>query len=194
MGDARAWAPRSDVILWAFQAMRMLRLVPVDGAVPVDIVPVDYVVQAVLALLFGTRRHTTYHISAGSAAATTGLQLFESVAEHPPVRPEERFVDRSFIPQMRAWTRGQLAPGAALYEFPAYLRYWEERFARRGDLRVLLAALKPYFQFVELGQIFDNARLLADTPIGAPEPAHSYLRRGKHYLQQIDILQGARDP
>jgi hypothetical protein len=43
-------------------------------------------------------------------------------------------------------------------------------------------------------QLFDNARLLADTAIGPPEPAHSYMRRIRRHLQNIDVLRGALDP
>jgi hypothetical protein len=120
--------------------------------------------------------------------------LFESISDGLPELPPYHFVDRTLIPQIRDWTRHRLAPGSQLYDFPAYLAYWDETFKRRGDLRVLLAGLDPYFTFVELGQTFDNARLLADTSIGPPEPAHSYMRRARKHLQNIDVLQGAIDP
>jgi thioester reductase-like protein len=194
MGDGRDLAPRSYVILWALQAMYLMRLVPVDGRSNLDIVPVDYVVDALLALLFGRRQHTAYHISSSQASATNGHLLFESLADGLPDLPGYHFVDRALIPQIRAWARHRLAPGAQLYDYPAHLAYWDEIFTRRGDLRVLLAGLDPYFTFIDLGQIFDNSRLLADTTIGPPEPAHSYIRRGRRYLQNIDVLNGALDP
>jgi nucleoside-diphosphate-sugar epimerase len=194
MGDGRDLAPRSYVILWALQAMYLMRLVPVDGHASLDMIPVDYVVRAMLALLFGRRRHMAYHISSGPAGATNGHLLFESLADGRPDLPAYRFIDRALIPQIRDWTRHRLAPGAELNDFPAYLAYWGEIFKRRGDLRVLLAGLEPYFTFVELGQVFDNARLLADTALDQPEPAHSYIRRSRKYLQNIDVLRGALDP
>ena len=63
-----------------------------------------------------------------------------------------------------------------------------------NQMRILLAALEPYLEFAELGQIFDNTKLLSDTGFQSPEPAHSYLARSAKYLKNIDVFAGAIDP
>jgi hypothetical protein len=68
------------------------------------------------------------------------------------------------------------------------------RFTDTNEMRILLAALEPYLEFAELGQIFDNSKLLHDTGLSAPEPAHSYLARAAKYLKNIDVFAGAIDP
>jgi hypothetical protein len=46
---------------------------------------------------------------------------------------------------------------------------------------------------MQLGQVFDNARLLGDTRLANSEPAHVYLEGSFHYLDRIDLVEGAFD-
>ena len=47
---------------------------------------------------------------------------------------------------------------------------------------------------MDLDQRFDNARLLSDTDIEPPEPAHEYLKRTLSFLECVDPLTAAVNP
>ena len=86
------------------------------------------------------------------------------------------------------------------------LTNWPGEQIKRNDVTIAKNYLKPeeldhlnrivsqYLEFAELGQIFDNTRLLNDTGFQSPEPAHSYLARSGKYLKNIDVFAGAVDP
>jgi thioester reductase-like protein len=193
MGDSRNWAPRSTVILWALAAVNLMRLIPADPSSNLDIIPVDYAARALVELLFAQRRWTTYHISAGRSSATT-LEAITSAAEDPALnRPQFRFVGGELLEQMKKWPK-KLAASSELHHYAPYLDYWRRIFGGNGRLRLLLAGMEPYFEFMGLNQTFDNARLLSDTAVGPPPPAHDYLPGTRQFLHQIDVGQGALDP
>ena len=75
-----------------------------------------------------------------------------------------------------------------------HLNYWDDIFDDATDLRILMGGLEPYLDFIELGQVFDNSKLLQDTNIGPPEPAHEYMKRSAHFLDKIDIFEAALAP
>ena len=60
--------------------------------------------------------------------------------------------------------------------------------------QLLLAGLGPYWQFINLDQRFDNQRLLADTSISIPEPAHQYMQRVARFLDAFDPCEMAVNP
>ena len=105
-----------------------------------------------------------------------------------------KFIEKPMINQMKLWAKGKLPEGSALYQYPNYLDYWKSIFDDVNQMRILLAALEPYLEFAELGQIFDNSKLLADIGFEPPEPAHIYLARSAKYLKNIDVFAGAVDP
>jgi thioester reductase-like protein len=194
MGDSRAWAPRSTVILWALATVNLLRLVPVNGAAQLDIIPVDYVANAIVALLFVKRNHKVYHISSGKYGATSALQMTSAIAPYFTERPPFKFVDKSTVKQMTSWAKKHaLKPDNELEKHPVYLNYWKTAFEDHGKLRILLYALDPYLEFMELGQVFDNSKLLADTGIESPPPAHKYITNSIEYHVNIDVFEGAMD-
>jgi hypothetical protein len=47
---------------------------------------------------------------------------------------------------------------------------------------------------MELGQIFDNSKLRADTGMPQSIAAHDYIRISVEYLAKIDVFQGALEP
>jgi hypothetical protein len=47
---------------------------------------------------------------------------------------------------------------------------------------------------MELGQVFDNSKLLSDTGMKQPLPAHEYIKNSVKYLEKIDVFEGAVDP
>ncbi len=194
MGDSRDWLPRSYVILWAIETANMLRLVPVNGDSALDVVPVDFASNSIVSLLFTKRKHSVYHISAGQASYTTSKRVMDAIEPSFPHLPPFKFVPKPLINQMKLWAKNKLPQEAELYQYPTYLDYWKGIFDDVNQMRILLAALEPYLEFAELGQIFDNSRLLSDTGFQTPEPAHIYLARSAKYLKNIDVFAGAVDP
>lgn len=191
MGDSRDWRPRSYVILWALAAMNVIRLIPTNPRANLDIIPVDYAARAIEELLFAERQWTTYHIAAGKASATNMEKLLGAIEGPSNGRPPAQFVSRELLQQMKKWPK-KLRPLSDLYGYGEYLNYWSSIF--NGNLRIIMAGMEPYFQFIELDQTFDNSRLLADTGLASPPPPHEYLRQTGKYLSEINLTEGALDP
>jgi hypothetical protein len=64
-----------------------------------------------------------------------------------------------------------------------------------GELRVLMGGLDPYIEFMELGQVFDNTRLLEEgIDVSQSKPAHEYIKSSIHVLENIDIFEAALEP
>jgi len=193
MGDSRPVTPRSPVILWTLAATNLMRLVPVTPHSPMDIIPVDYAAEAIARLLFAQRNYRVYHISA-SEAYTTPYKITAPIADYFPDRPPFHFVDKSFIEPMKKWAKKKHPVPEPLLPYQDYLKYWEKAFVESGKLRVLFSGLEPYLRFMELGQIFDNSKMRADTGMGPSIPAHDYIRISVEYLAKIDVLKGALEP
>jgi len=194
MGDSRDWIPRSYVILWAIETVNLLRLIPVNGQSALDVIPIDFASKAITTLLMGKRNHSVYHISAGTGSSTNSAKIMNAIAKSFPDLPPFKFIEKEMMKEIKLWAKGKLPEGSELYQYKEYLDYWKSRFTDTNEMRILLAALEPYLGFAELGQIFDNTRLLQDTGLSAPEPAHSYLARAAKYLKNIDVFAGAIDP
>lgn len=150
VGHRRLGCGPSASIFWYYRAVDLLRRVPVPLARRKDIVPVDYVAEVLVRLLFKpTLRHRRYHISAGPAAAVSWAEMADVFARYYGPRPEDpyRVVDHPTLCQERGRIRPRLGPGN------------EER---------LLAALEPFFRLSACGaEVFDNRRLLGE---GLPAP------------------------
>ncbi len=194
MGDTRPWVPRSYVIMWALAAINLLRLVPINPDAQLDIISVDYASKAIVSLLFAKRKHQVYHVSSGVESSTTPKKACLAIEHYFPHRPEFSFVGRELIREVRLWARKQLNGHNTLKSYREHLNYWNDIFDDATDLRILMGGLEPYLDFIELGQVFDNSRLLQDTDIGKPEPAHEYMKRSAHYLDNIDIFSAALAP
>ena len=195
MGDTRNWTPRSYVILWALAAVNAIRLIPSNPDAHLDIIPVDYTADAIVELLFARRKWTTYHISAGKQSSSTLEAILRAADDASDGRPPFKFVRHELLQQMKKWPK-KLLPQSELHhpEYNKYLSYWNTTFSGNGNLRMLLTAMGPYFRFMDLDQTFDNSRLLADTSIGTPPPAHEYVRKTTRHLNKIDLTEGALDP
>lgn len=194
MGDSREWIPRSYVILWAFATVNLLRLVPSKGISNLDVIPIDFASDAIISLLFSKRHHSVYHISSGIQSATSPAQITSAIEPSFIGPPPFKYVDKSLMKEVKLWAKDKLPEGSELYKYPEYLEYWKKAFGDVNRMRILLAALEPYLEFAELGQVFDNSKLLEDTGINIPEPAHSYIVRSAKYLANIDVFAGAIDP
>ena len=194
MGDSRPILPRSPVILWAMATMNHLRLLPVNEHAKLDIIPVDYAAKAIVSLLFSTRRkHNVYHISCGEKAATSVFKLAQTLANYFTDMPPFLFVKKVMINDVKHWTRQRLHEGSELHNYREYLDYWKDIFTTEGNLRLLFTGLDPYLQFIELGHVFDNTRLLQDVDISNSEPAEVYIERSMHFVEKLDVLEGAID-
>ena len=194
MGDSRPIMPRSPVILWAMATINHLRLIPVNEHAQLDIIPVNYTAEAIVALLFANRKYNVYHISAGEAGSTTALKLSKTLEAYFDEMPPFNFIHKSLLNQVKHWARNRLAPESELYEYRRYLDYWKETFEDKGKLRLLFTGLDPYLDFMELGHVFDNSRLLEDVGIENSIPADVYINNSMNFVEKIDVLEGAIDP
>jgi nucleoside-diphosphate-sugar epimerase len=194
MGDSRPIIPRSPVILWAMATINHLRLIPVNEHAQLDIIPVDYAAEAIVALLFADRKYNVYHISSGEKGATTALKLSKTLEEYFDEMPPFNFINKSMLNQVKHWTRNRLAPESELYNYSNYLDYWHDTFQEKSKLRLLFTGLDPYLDFMELGHIFDNSRLLEDVGIVNSVPADEYIKSSMNFVEKIDVLEGAIDP
>jgi nucleoside-diphosphate-sugar epimerase len=89
-------------ILWAVPIMGEIGEIPVDPEACVDLVPVDYVAQAIAQLaVLPSLDHRLYHVSAGRGARTFGELREAVIARHPdleriqPVGRGRRISDRA---------------------------------------------------------------------------------------------------
>jgi thioester reductase-like protein len=194
MGDSRPIMPRSPVILWAMATINHLRLIPVNEHAQLDIIPVNYAADAIVALLFADRKHNVYHISAGEAGATTALRLSKTLEDYFDEHPPFNFINKSLLNQVKHWARNRLPPESELYNYRRYLDYWKDSFEDKGKLRLLFTGLDPYLDFMELGHVFDNTRLLEDVGIENSAPADVYINNSLNFVEKIDVLEGAIDP
>ncbi len=82
VGDSRTgWTPAFNVLYWPLRAFARgnYPVLPATRTSPVDVVPVDYVADALLEL--GGRPGTTFHLTAGDRASTVG-ELVELGCEY----------------------------------------------------------------------------------------------------------------
>ncbi|MEI6645904.1 MAG: SDR family oxidoreductase [bacterium] len=194
MGDSRMWLPRSYVILWALATCNLIRLLPLQPNREVDVVSIDFVAQAIVALLFAKRKYNVYHISSGHVSKSSILKCAKVLGPCFPDKPDFKFIDPALISQMKNWAKNRLQLGSELYLYPEYLKYWESIFEDKGKLRILFAGLEPYIEFMQLGQVFDNTRLLEDTGMAPCKPVHEYILSSIPFLEKIDVYGGALDP
>jgi thioester reductase-like protein len=195
LGDSRPWIPRSYVIMWTLATLNFLRLVPCNKQSLLDMVPVDYVSDAITKLMFAKRKYSVYHISAGEKAATTSADISNTIEKAFPDLPKFNFVGHDMLRDMKLWARKRLSKDSRLNDHKEYLDYWNSIMENTGQLRILMAGLDPYIGFMELGQVFDNSRLLEEN-IGViqSKPAHQYIKNSIHLLDEIDIFEAALEP
>jgi long-chain acyl-CoA synthetase len=84
VGDSKTgWTPTFNVIYWPLRAFErgLLDTIPGDPGGTLDIVPVDYVADGLLALLDTSQHRATFHLVAGDNAVTN-LHLSRLAAHH----------------------------------------------------------------------------------------------------------------
>src|SRR5262245_47563702 len=150
VGHTQLGCEPSASIFWYYRTLDLLRRVPVPLSTRKDIVPVDYVADALLLLLFRpSLRYQRYHISAGKVSAVSWSEMAEGFARCYGDRPgsPDRVADFGTLVRERGRLRELLGS---------------------GDEDRLLAALELYFRFSACGaEVFDNERLLGE---GMPLP------------------------
>ncbi|WP_345955737.1 SDR family oxidoreductase [Mucilaginibacter sp. PAMB04168] len=194
MGDSRNVEPRSPVILWALATMNKLRLVPAEQYSSLDMVPVDFVANVMTQLLFVKRSYNVYHISAGNDACTSALQIANVFDNYFDDMLPHRFIGKGMLNSLKLWAKGKLPVGHELYQHYEYLEHLQYEFEDLSNLRILFAGLDPYIEFAELGQRFDNSRIVKDLGITPSQPGHVYIHNCLHYIERINLLEGAIDP
>jgi nucleoside-diphosphate-sugar epimerase len=150
IGHTKLGCLPSASIFWFFRVADLLRRLtcPLDSFD--DVVPVDYVADALLHLLFKPElHHRRYHISAGEGSSVTWQEIAAAFAQCCGERTDNPYqvVDFATIQREQERLRPLLGP---------------------GDEEHLLMALRIYYRFMEIkAEIFDNGRLLAE---GMPPP------------------------
>ncbi len=148
------WTATFNVLYWPLRAFArgLFAAVPADPAAPLDVVPIDYVADAIHELCVNEGGiGETYHLTAGADASTVGeLALMAS-------RYFERPVPRALSPE----------------DFAAF---------ERGTSNAQRAALeggRPYFAYFSVGTVFEDTATRARlNPAGiAVSPLADYLDR-----------------
>jgi len=149
VGHTHLGCTPSGSIFWVFRLALGLGVFPCEFDTRIDVVPVDYVADALLMLAHKpTLAHDQYHITAGEAAACSFREIDAAMAA-ALARP--RRTDYQMLP----------------YDEIALLQRDFENRIGPCNRRVMLRAIKTYGAFSALGLLFDNRRLLAE---GMPPP------------------------
>ena len=173
VGHTRLGCDPSASIFWFYRACHLLRRLTCPLASKDDVVPVDWVADALLLLLFKpVLRHRRYHVSAGEVSSTTWEEIAAAFSRCEPLQPDEPYevVDIPDLLKERMRIVERLGPEGADH---------------------LLAVLPIYYRFMQINaEIFDNNRLLAEGMPPAPKLA-TYLERcaansgGRSVYQQM---------
>ena len=166
VGDsATGWTPAFNVLYGPMKAFTRgaYPLIPADRSAPVDVVPVDFVADSILAL--AGRPGTTYHLTASDRASSVGelIELGSAAASRPAPRVLPPWLYRRLI-------------------HPLLLRRGSE--ARRRALR----RSEVYFPYFTMRTRYDNSGArdaLATHGIEAP-PLASYFDRLMSFAQAVD--------
>lgn len=156
VGHTRLGCKPSSSIFWVFRLGQMLERFTCALDEKIDVIPVDYCADALIALLLKKElKHDIYHISAGQDASCT----FENI--------EIALADALDQPSIRGNYRQILAD-----DFSELAQEFERRIGP-CNRRLLLRALRLYSGFAALNFVFDNSRLCAEGVPAAP-PFSSY--------------------
>ena len=147
-----------------YRALRMywlgaLKVLPGNPSSAMDLVPVDYVTEAVHSISNNPGgAGGCYHLAAGSNGATSLAEISELASRH---FGKERF---AIIP-----------PG----EFAAYVSKMQDRFGEKE--RDMLREIALYMPYLTGGLGFDNSNAVRATGLEAP-PVRSYFGKMAEYI------------
>lgn len=149
VGHTRLGCAPSGSIFWVFRLALGLGVFPCEFDTQIDVVPVDYVADALLLLAQKPElAHDQYHITSGEAGACSFREIDAAMATALGRPPRTDY-------QM------------LLYEKIALLQRDFEKRIGPCNRRVMLRAIETYGKFSALGLLFENRRLLAE---GMPPP------------------------
>jgi thioester reductase-like protein len=166
VGDSRSgWTPAFNVLYWPLKAFARgsYPVLPAARNSPVDVVPVDYVADAILEL--GGRPGTTFHLTAGRRASSVG-ELVDLACRHLD-RPSPRLLSPTLYRRV---------------VHPVLVRTGSER--RRQALR----RSEPFFPYFAMSTRYDDSRTRAALePRGIEAPGlGSYFERLIEYALRAD--------
>ena len=144
VGHTHLGCTPSGSIFWVFRLALGLGVFPCEFDTRIDVVPVDYVADALLMLARKpSLAHDQYHIASGEAAACSFREIDAAMAS---ALGRPRRTDYQMLP----------------YDDIALLQRDFENRIGPCNRRVMLRAIKTYGAFSALGLLFDNRRLLAE--------------------------------
>jgi nucleoside-diphosphate-sugar epimerase len=157
VGHTRLGCRPSASLFWYYHALALLRRVPFSPSARRDIVPVDYVAAALVALLFLPRpKYRCYHVSAGEASAAPWGDIqaeFDSRLSGAASGPVRR-VSWEELRRRRGWAQRRLG------------------CADMGRMLELMEA--PFRLGASQVEVFDHSRL-REEGLPAPTPFPVYL-------------------
>jgi len=146
----------SGSIFWVFRMGHMLERFTCELDEKIDVIPVDYCAEALVALALKERlAHDLYHVSAGAQASCSFGEIDAAVAQGlgaQPVAGRYRKVTNDGLAQLAEAFQQRIGP---------------------CNKRLVLRALRLYAGFAELNYVFDNSRLQAEG-IPLPPPFSGY--------------------
>jgi thioester reductase-like protein len=155
LGDSRRPETTQFDMVRAFVFLARLPVLPFRPDDRVDIVPVDFVAQAIATLhRKASTEHVRYHLSAGERSHTY-RELADALAAAMGSRPAR------FVPSLErgfAWSVDRLAG---------------HRRRARGAIRRGAALMQVFLPYLIWNTVFDNSRVVAETGL-APTPFSEY--------------------
>jgi nucleoside-diphosphate-sugar epimerase len=149
VGHTRLGCAPSPSIFWVFRVARALRRFQCSLDSRIDIVPVDYCAQSILALLRKPRlRYTKYHLSAGAEGSCNFRQIDEAIGAGLGEGPTHDYEQASYEEIERLQDRFESLLGRCIRP-------------------LVLQAIRLYGQFSALDMVFESNRILEE---GLPPP------------------------
>jgi nucleoside-diphosphate-sugar epimerase len=170
VGHTKLGTLPSGSIYWVFRAANLIGGFTCADSDRMDVVPVDWVADAITRLAFKPRlKYDTYHLSAGTHLASTAEEIHAAISSG-----RGSGMNASF----EQMTASQLSQR---------VRDLQKLFGS-AQPRLLMRALSVYAHFAESGILFDNANTLAEG-IAAPRSFHEYASTCALTAEQTDIGQ-----
>jgi thioester reductase-like protein len=146
MGDSKKAHTSQFDMVGAFCGLARMPLIPIRGAARFDIVPADFVGEAIARLhLKDKTQHMRYHLSAGEASPT-GHQIDEAL--------------RSIGKRLRF---------APVLKSPFHLAVrGMNRLPRGSRLQPVGAVMKVFWPYITFDTVFDNSRVTSELDLPAP--------------------------
>lgn len=172
VGHSQLGCAPSCSIYWCFRAAHALKCITWDRSGHIDVLPVDFVAGALVALLLKpSLAHSRYHISAGSNAAVMWDEISSSFGE--------ALGEYAFAPYSKVDFAG-ITPQKIIEGLGA------------GPARRTRRAIELYYRFARLDVVFDNSRLLAEG-VAAPPKFSAYIRRCVETSEHRTVYDQMRD-